>query len=100
MDKMIAAPHSKYPYLVTVLGVGLMAVSELYSYLRGMMVRAMFQSGAGYGSGSGFSGSRHFGGGSGFGLPSILTTIALIVAIVGVIWLGLALRKTSKPRKA
>ena len=98
MDKMDPVSHSKYPYLVTALGVGLMAVSELYSYLRGIMFRAMVQSGAGYGSG--FSGGRHFGGGFGFGLPSILTIIALIVAIVGVIWLGLALRKTSKPTKA
>jgi len=97
LDKMATGSYSKYPYLVTALGVGLMAVSELYSFLREMMFRAMFQSGAGYGSG--FSGGRHFGGG-GFGLPSILTTIALIIAIIGVLWLGLALRKTSKPTKA
>ena len=98
MDKMTTMPHSKYPYLVTALGVGLMAVSELYSFIRGMMFRATFHPGAGYGSG--FSGGRQFGGGFGFGLPSILTTIALIVAIVGVIWLGLALRKPSKRTKA
>jgi uncharacterized membrane protein len=94
MNKMTTMPQSKYPYLVTALGVGLMAVSELYSFIRGMMFRAMFHPGGGYGSG--FSGGRQFGGGVGFGLPSILTTIALIVAIVGVIWLGLTLRKSTK----
>ena len=98
MAKMTAASYSKYPYLVTALGVGLMAVSELYSFIREMMFRAMFQSGAGYGSS--FSGSRHFGGGFGFGLPSALTTIAVIIAIIGVLWLGLVLRKASKPTKA
>ena len=97
MNKMTTMPQSKYPYLVTALGVGLMAVSELYGLVRGMMLRAMFHPGGGYGSG--FSGGRQFGGGFGFGLPSILTTIALIVAIVGVIWLGLTLRKP-KPTKA
>ena len=98
MSKMSAVPQSKYPYLVTALGVGLMAVSELCSFVRGIMFRAMFQTGASYRSG--FSGGRQFGGGFGFGLPSTLTTIALIVAIVGVLWLGLTLRKSSKPAKA
>jgi hypothetical protein len=83
--------QSKYPYLVTAVGVGLMAVSELYSFVRAMMFRAMFRPGGG--PGPAFGGGRQFGGGFGFGLPSILTTIAVIVAIVGVVWLGLALRK-------
>ena len=98
MNKMASVSQSKYPYLVTALGVGLMAVSELYSFVRGMMFRAMFHPGGGYGSG--FAGGRQFGGGFGFGLPSTLTTIAVIVAIVGVIWLGLALRKSPRPTKA
>ena len=96
MDKMSNVPQTKLPYLVTALGVGLMAVSEVYSYVRAMMFRAMFQSGAGYGSG--FSGGRHFGGG--MGLPSIITTIAVVLAIAGIVWLGLALRKSRKPIKA
>jgi len=96
MDKMSNVPQTKLPYLVTALGVGLMTLSEVYSYVRAMMFRAMFQSGAGYGSG--FSGGRHFGGG--MGLPSIITTIAVVVAIVGIVWLGLALRKSPKSAKA
>jgi uncharacterized membrane protein len=61
-----------------------------------MMLRAMFQAGGSYGSG--FSSGRHYGGGFGFGAPSILTTIAVIVAIVGIIWLGLALRQSPKSK--
>jgi len=94
MNKMTNAPQTKYPYLLTALGVALMAVTEIYSFVRTMMMRAMFQAGGGYGSyGSGFGGARQFGGGFGFGLTSILTTIAVIVATVGVVWLGLTLRK-------
>ena len=99
MAKMNPASQSKFPYLVTALGVGLMAVSELYGYIRGMMFRAMMFQQGGYGS-SFSNGARQFSRGFGFGMPSILTTIALIVAIIGVIWLGLALRKSSKPTKA
>ena len=94
MNKITATSQSKYPYLVTALGVGLMAVSEFYDLLRGMMFRVMSQPGAGYGSD--YSGARHFSGGFGFGLPSILTTIAVLLAIVGIFWLGLALRKSWK----
>jgi uncharacterized membrane protein len=86
-------PQPKYPYLVTAIGVGLMAISEVYSFVRVMMFRTMFRPGGGYGSG--FVGGRQFGGGFGFGLTGTLTTVALIIAIVGVVWLGLALRKTT-----
>jgi len=93
MDKMSGMSHTKYPYLVTALGVALMAVGEVYSFVRTMMMRAMFRAGGGYG-GSGFGGARQFGGGGfGFGLTGILATVAVIVAIVGVVWLGLTLRK-------
>jgi uncharacterized membrane protein len=83
---------TKFPFLVTAIGVGLMAISEVYSFVRVMMFRSMFR--AGGGPGPGFGG-RQFGGGFGFGLAGVLTTVGLIIAIVGVVWLGLALRKTS-----
>jgi len=86
--------QSKYPYLVTAVGVALMAVSEIYSFIRAMMFRAMFRPAGGYGSG--FGSGRQFGGGFGFGLSGILTTIAVVVAIIGVVWLGLALRNSPK----
>ncbi len=86
--------QTKYPYLVTAVGVALMAFSEVYSFVRAMMFRAMFRpSGM---SGSGFGGGRQFGGGFGFGLSGMLATIAVVIAIVGIVWLGLALRKSPK----
>jgi len=94
MNKIGNTSQTKFPYLVTALGVGLIAVLEVYSYVRAMMFRAMFQAGGGYGSGLG--GGRQFSGGFGFGGTNILTTIAIIVAIAGVVWLGLALRKSPK----
>jgi len=94
VNKVGITSQTKFPYLLTALGVGLMIVTEVYSYVRAMMVRAMFQAGAGYGSG--LAGGRRFSGAFGFGGPSILTTLAIIVAIAGVVWLGLALRKSPK----
>ena len=95
MNKMSNMSQTKLPYLVTAVGIGLMAISEVYSYVRALMFRAMFQTG-GSSYGSGYGSGRHFGGGFGYGLPSILTTIAVVIAIVGMVWLGLALRKSPK----
>jgi hypothetical protein len=94
MNKIGNTSETKFPYLVTALGVGLMAAAEVYSYVRATMLRAMFQAGRGYGSGA--PGGRQFSGGFGFGGTNILTTIAIVVAIAGVVWLGLALRKRPK----
>jgi len=93
VNKVGITSQTKFPYLLTALGVGLMAATEVYGYVRTMMIRAMFQAGAG----SGFAGERRFSGGVGFGGPNILTIIAIVVAVAGVVWLGLALRKSPKP---
>ena len=93
MNKTNNMSQTKFPYIVTALGVGLMAVSQVYSYVRAMMLRAMFQASGG----SGLSSGRHFSGG--FGTPSILTTIAVTIAIIGIVWLGLTLRKSAKSTK-
>ena len=94
MDKIGNTTQARFPYLVTALGVGLMAVVEVYSYIRTMMLRAMFQAGGGYGSG--LAAGRQFSRGFGFGGTNILTIIAIVVAIGGLVWLGLALRKSPK----
>ena len=90
----------KSPYLVTLIGVVLMAAGEMYSSIRAMMFRAMFHPGGFNGTGggpySGYGGPRQFGGGMGFGLSGIIVDLGLILAIIGVIWLGLELRRTSK----
>jgi len=94
MNKISNTTQTRFPYLVTALGVGLMAVVEVYSYIRTMMLRAMFQAGGGYGSG--LAVGRQFNRGFGFGGTNILTVIAIIVAIAGLVWLGFALRKSPK----
>jgi len=95
----------KSAYLVTVVGVVLMTITTIYSDVRALMFRAMFRPGGFNGSGgfngtgvpgAGFSGARQFGGGFGFGLTNYVTILGLVIVIVGVVWLGLALRKTQK----
>lgn len=60
------------------------------------MFRMMFRPEGfnGTGSGPSFGGARQFGGGFGFGATNYLVLFALIVAIIGVVWLGLGLRKS------
>jgi TctA family transporter len=77
-------------YLVSVIGVGLMAVMTAYNVIRALMTRPMFQASTGAAQ---FAGRRQFGMNP-FGLSNGLTIIALIVAIVGLVWLGLAFRKS------
>jgi hypothetical protein len=91
--------QTKNPYLLTVIGVALIAISEIYSSVRALMFRAMFRPGSFNGTGGpgpGFGGARQFGGGFGFGLTNYLVILGLIIVIVGVVWLGLALRKSPK----
>jgi len=92
--------QEKSAYLLTVVGVVLMTITTIYSSVRALMFRAMFRpggfNGTGGGPGAGFSGARQFGGGFGFGLTNYVTIFALIITIVGVVWLGLALRKPTK----
>jgi len=93
--------QTKTPYLVTVIGVVLMAAGEIYSTVRAMMFRAMFRPGGfngtgGPGPGYGYGGPRQFGGGGfGFGLTNYVVILGLIIVIIGVVWLGLSLRKPS-----
>ena len=91
--------QTKSAYLLTVVGVVLMAITTIYSSVRALMFRAMFRPGGFNGTGgpgAGFSGARQFGGGFGFGLTNYVTILGLIIVIVGVVWLGLALRKPTK----
>ena len=98
--------EAKSAYLLTVVGVVLMTITTIYSDVRALMFRAMFHPGGYYGNGgfngtggpgpsAGFSGAR-FGGGFGFGLTNYVTLFGLIITIVGLVWLGLALRKPTK----
>jgi len=92
--------QAKSPYLVTVVGAVLMVIAELVSVVRSMMFRPMFRPGGFNGTGGpgpGFSGGARFGGGGfGFGITNYLTIFGLIIVIVGIVWLGMALRKPAK----
>jgi len=95
----MSSSGAKNPYLVTVVGVALMVIAEVFGIVRAMMFRAMFRPGGFNGTGppgGGFGGPRQFGGGFGFGVSNYVTILGLIIVIVGVIWLGMALRKTPK----
>jgi hypothetical protein len=80
----------KSAYLVSVIGVGLMAITTVYGAIRAVMVRQMFQTSTGAAR---FAGHRQFGMNP-FGLTYGLTIIAVVVAIAGLVWLGLILRKS------
>jgi hypothetical protein len=98
-ETMSSWSHTKNPYLVTTIGVVLMAVGEIYASVRAMMFRAMFRPGGFNGTGgpgAGFGGGPRFGGGFGFGISNVIVILGLVLAIVGVLWLGLELRKPTK----
>jgi hypothetical protein len=93
---MASIGQTKYAYLVTVVGVALMAVTTIYGYVRAMMFRPTF--------GQGFNSTRQFmnpngpRAGFGFGFTGYLGILAAIIALVGVVWLGLT--KTLSGKKA
>jgi len=92
----------KNAYLLTVVGVVVMAITEVYGLVRAMMFRAMFRPSGGNFTGGGFGGGRQFGGGGGFGFgfTNYLTILGLLIVIIGVVWLGLALRKKPTTKSA
>jgi len=77
----------KNAYLVSVIGVGLIAVLTAYNAVRAFMIRQMFQASTGA---AGFAGRRQFGMSP---VTNGLTIIALAIAIAGLVWLGIAIRK-------
>jgi hypothetical protein len=85
----------KNAYLVSVIGVGLMAIMTLYNAVRAVMIRQMFQASSGA---AGFASRRQFGMNP-FGLTNGLTIIALVVAIAGLVWLGLTIKKSHTTAK-
>jgi len=96
--------QTKIPYLTTVAGVVLMAIGEVVGVVRSMMFRTAMMyyrpsgfNGTGFGQGQGFSGGPRFGGGGfGFGASNWVTIVGVIIAIIGVVWLGMALRNSTK----
>jgi hypothetical protein len=93
---MDSATQVKSSYLLTAVGVALMAVIAVFDSVRAMMFRPAFR--------SGFNATRQFANpngnpmGFGFGFTSGFAILAVVVALVGVIWLGLALRKPAQSK--
>ena len=80
----------KNAYVVSVIGVGLMAIMMAYNAVRAVMIRQMFQESTGA---TAFTGHRQFGMNP-FGITNQVTIIALVIAMVGLVWLGLAIKKS------
>jgi hypothetical protein len=78
----------KNAYLVSVIGVAFMVITTAYSVVRAVLIRQMFQTAGGFG------GRRPFGYMNPFGMTNGLAVLALIVTIAGLVWLGLAIRKS------
>ena len=85
------ARQIRYAYILTVIGVALTAISALIGVVRAIFVREMV-------AGGGF-GNRRFGMNP-FGFTNGLTILTLVIAIVGLVWLGLTLRKLPRATTA
>jgi hypothetical protein len=82
--------QTKYSYLVVAVGVALMTIAVAFEEARAVIFVAAFRPRAGFG------GVRPFVAPTPFGLTNGLTILAVIVAILGLVWLGFALRKSAK----
>ncbi|MGA2789148.1 MAG: hypothetical protein ABSF00_00070 [Candidatus Bathyarchaeia archaeon] len=92
--------QTMYAYVVTVVGVVLAAITTAYnafrSYMFSQMRRASFNPGNVTGS-QNFTRFRQFGNVNPYGgIVGGVMIVAVVIAIIGVVWLGLCLRK-SKP---
>jgi hypothetical protein len=92
-----------YAYLVALVGVVLAAVTTAYnafrSYMFSQMRRASFNPGNFTGNQFGnFTRVRQFGNVNPYGgIVGSVMILAVVIAIVGVVWLGLCLRKSKPP---
>lgn len=78
----------RLPFIATVIGVSLVAVAIVYDAVRSFLVMAMLRPRLA------ISAARQLRTVNPFGLTSIMIVVGVIVAIVGLLWLGLALRKS------
>ena len=94
--------HIKYAYLATLLGVVLATITTVYTTIRSFLLSQTSRSRPLVTSGN-FTGTRQFGNFTGArqfaninpygGFVNNFAILAVIIAIVGVLWLGLLLRK-------
>ncbi len=93
----------RYAYLVALVGVVLAAVTTAYnavrSYMFSQMRRASFNPGNFTGNQFGnFTRIRQFANVNPYGgIVGSVMLVAVVIAIIGVVWLGLCLRKSKPP---
>jgi len=97
--------QTMYAYLVALVGVVLAAVTTAYNAVRSYMFSQMFRSRPPFNPGN-FTGNqfgnftrvREFGNVNPYGgIVGSVMLVAVVIAIIGVVWLGLCLRKSKPP---
>ena len=85
----------RFPFIATVIGVSLAAVAIVYDAVRSFLVMAMLRPRLA------INAARQLRPVNAFGLTNVVIVVGVIVAMVGLLWLGLALGKfnhnTPKP---
>ena len=94
-----------YAYLVALVGVVLAAVTTAYNAVRSYMFSQMFRSRPPFNPGN-FTGNQfgnftrvlQFGNVNPYGgIVGSVMLVAVVIAIIGIVWLGLCLRKSKPP---
>jgi hypothetical protein len=81
--------HVKYAYLTTLVGVVLATITTAYTTIRPLMFSQRFRTNPP----GNFTGTRQFGNLNPYGgFANNFAILAVIIAIIGTIWLGLLLR--------
>jgi len=95
--------QTKYAYLVTLVGVVLAAITTAYATIRSYLFSQAFRSRPPFNTGN-FTGSQfgNFTRGGQFananpygGFANSFMILAVVIAVIGVVWLGIVLKKSS-----
>ena len=98
--------HLTYAYVVTLLGVLVATITTAYTTVRSMFAQRRFR--PNFNSGNftatnqfgNFTGPRQFGYVNPYaGVINGITIVALIIAIIGIVWLGISLKKAQAVKK-
>jgi hypothetical protein len=85
---MNSIAQTKYAYLTTLVGVALTSITTVYGYARTLLFRQAFST-----NGQFRNAYTPMHASLRFGLSNNLTILAVVIALVGVIWLGMTMRK-------
>jgi hypothetical protein len=99
--------QTKYAYLVTLVGVVLVTITTAYTAIRSYMFSQAFRSRPSFNTGNftrsqfvNFTRGNQFGMVNPYGgLANGFMILAVVIAVIGVVWLGIALNKPSAPAR-